>query len=335
MLLITQLLGHKFPGLFSAASDRSGRAPVVLWHMGAERGLSPVEAAALVDDLAAFGSPALIFVSEGAPLREDLLPLMQRARRQGLATALATSGRPSMRQAGLRLADTGTALVMVDAAADGARAYLEECRSAGIPVGVRQDLTSPEALSAAFTLAQTSGSATCVLHHTVQTAGAPHSKVRHLMDEIYHRGREASMEVVTDGNRADGAYMYLRLRQDEPDRAAALRTAIFEAERPPFRVAVAHVEPDGAVSPDERWLWGTVGSVRNRLFSQIWTDPENPLLRGLRHRRLLVQGRCRECGFLPICDGNLRARAGVTFDDPWAEDPACYLTDDEIAPDRE
>jgi radical SAM protein with 4Fe4S-binding SPASM domain len=44
-----------------------------------------------------------------------------------------------------------------------------------------------------------------------------------------------------------------------------------------------------------------------------------------------VGGRCAGCRHLNICGGNFRARAEARYGDPWAEDSACYLTDEEIA----
>ena len=41
-------------------------------------------------------------------------------------------------------------------------------------------------------------------------------------------------------------------------------------------------------------------------------------------------GRCAGCRHLNICGGNFRARAEAYHGDIWAEDPACYLTDEEI-----
>ena len=38
----------------------------------------------------------------------------------------------------------------------------------------------------------------------------------------------------------------------------------------------------------------------------------------------------RKCRFLNICGGNFRARAEAFYGDEWAQDPACYLTDEEI-----
>jgi len=43
-----------------------------------------------------------------------------------------------------------------------------------------------------------------------------------------------------------------------------------------------------------------------------------------------LKGRCAECQYLSICGGNTRVRAYQLTGDPWDEDPACYLYDDEI-----
>ncbi len=78
-----------------------------------------------------------------------------------------------------------------------------------------------------------------------------------------------------------------------------------------------------------------IGDVRKRPFSRIWTDTSDPLLKGLKERRRHIKGRCRLCKFFDGCGGSLRVRADLYFGDPWAPDPGCYLTDDEIGLDKE
>ena len=51
----------------------------------------------------------------------------------------------------------------------------------------------------------------------------------------------------------------------------------------------------------------------------------------LKEKARHVRGRCERCRFLDACGGNLRARAEAVTGDTWACDPACYLTDEEIA----
>ena len=70
--------------------------------------------------------------------------------------------------------------------------------------------------------------------------------------------------------------------------------------------------------------------MKDRPFSQIWPDTRDPLMAGLKASPRQIKGRCGACNYFDICGGNTRVRAHQLTGDPWAEDPACYLTDDEI-----
>lgn len=52
---------------------------------------------------------------------------------------------------------------------------------------------------------------------------------------------------------------------------------------------------------------------------------------GLKRKPRTIKGRCGQCAYFDICGGNTRVRALQTTGDAWAEDPACYLTEDEIS----
>ena len=78
------------------------------------------------------------------------------------------------------------------------------------------------------------------------------------------------------------------------------------------------------------WWHHDLGSVRERPFSAIWADTSDPLMAGLKASPRPVGGRCGECQHLTICGGNTRVRAQQLTGDPWAEDPGCYLNDDEV-----
>jgi radical SAM protein with 4Fe4S-binding SPASM domain len=95
-------------------------------------------------------------------------------------------------------------------------------------------------------------------------------------------------------------------------------------------IGIACVGWDGTVYPDPFWRSRALGNVRRQPFSRVWTDPANALLAQLREKTRHVTGRCARCRFLDVCGGNLRARAEALTGDPWASDPACYLTDEEI-----
>ena len=78
----------------------------------------------------------------------------------------------------------------------------------------------------------------------------------------------------------------------------------------------------------------SLGSIfergKNGLASIFAGIDIEPLLQGLRDRRSRITGRCRRCKFFDACGGSLRVRADARCGDPWAPDPACYLTDEEI-----
>jgi radical SAM protein with 4Fe4S-binding SPASM domain len=87
---------------------------------------------------------------------------------------------------------------------------------------------------------------------------------------------------------------------------------------------------DGEVYADQFWRHETFGNVKERPFSEIWTDLSNPLMAKLKDKKPYVKGRCAECQYLDLCGGNFRVRAEAVTGDLWAEDPACFLTDEEI-----
>ena len=92
------------------------------------------------------------------------------------------------------------------------------------------------------------------------------------------------------------------------------------------------IRPNGQVLPDQFSDGWVLGNVRQRSWSEIWNDESNELLAMLRRRPRPVTGRCQGCRWLAECNGNLRARAQAVDGDAWGADPACYLTDEEIAP---
>jgi radical SAM protein with 4Fe4S-binding SPASM domain len=65
--------------------------------------------------------------------------------------------------------------------------------------------------------------------------------------------------------------------------------------------------------------------------SEIWMDTSEELMGRLKNKKEHVKGRCAACSWLDVCGGNFRVRAEAVSGDVWAPDPACYLTDEEIA----
>jgi radical SAM protein with 4Fe4S-binding SPASM domain len=81
------------------------------------------------------------------------------------------------------------------------------------------------------------------------------------------------------------------------------------------------------------WWDYTIGNVKQRPFSEIWMDTSDPLMAGLKMPSRPVEGRCASCNYRSICGGNTRTRAWQLSGNFWAEDPGCYLDNDEIGID--
>jgi radical SAM protein with 4Fe4S-binding SPASM domain len=162
-----------------------------------------------------------------------------------------------------------------------------------------------------------------------------HAETRSVVDKIcehtldmYHRGLRK--EVLTVGNHADGVYLYLKVQKQDPDRANKILGLLRMNGGNNSGIRIGAVDDLGNVHPDQFWWHYSLGNVLQRKFGGIWTDTSEPLLEGLRNRKKLLKGRCAHCQYLDLCNGNLRVRAEAVFGDVWAEDPACYLSNEEI-----
>jgi radical SAM protein with 4Fe4S-binding SPASM domain len=158
---------------------------------------------------------------------------------------------------------------------------------------------------------------------------------RELMDKLILQvdkwnaeGRE--IEVMTVDNHADAPFIYMWLLENDPARAEAALTLVRNNGGNRSGIAIGCIDSFGFVHPDQFTSHHTVGSIREKKFSQIWTDGRVDLLQDLRNRKALLKGRCTRCTWLPVCNGNFRARAEAATGDYWQSDPGCYLLDSEI-----
>ena len=99
--------------------------------------------------------------------------------------------------------------------------------------------------------------------------------------------------------------------------------------------AIGNIDFFGNVHPDQFWQDYTFGNVRERNFGDIWMDESDKLMFGLKRKADFIKGRCRLCKYRDLCNGAMRVRAFRTYNDPWAPDPQCYITDEEIGLDED
>jgi len=327
--------------------------------------LTTDEAKALLDDLGAFGAPVVLF-SGGEPLmRPDLLELIAHAKGAGLRAVISTNGTLITAEKADQLAEAGLSYVGVsldglretndkfrgvEGAFDGAMAGIRNCMARGVKVGLRLTITRDNAgdIPAVFDLIESEGIPRVCFYHLVYTgrgsaltaADLTGPETRRVVDGIMDRTRRLheggrAVEVLTVDNHADGPYVYLRLRREDPARAAEVLELLKMNRGNSTGEGIGCVSWDGEVHPDQFWRDKRLGNVKERPFSEIWTDLSNPFLRALRQRSQHMTCRCMRCRWLDVCNGNFRARAEAATGDIWGDDPACYLTDEEIAPPPE
>jgi len=354
------------------------KKPVVVWNVGRRCNLrcihcysqshdvdypdelTTAEGKAIIDDLAEYGSPVLLF-SGGEPLmREDILELIGHARARGMRAVLSTNGTLITRELAKKLKDLDLSYVGISldglqkthdmfrgkkGAFDEAIQGLRNCKEAGIKVGLRFTMNKKnvEDIPGIFQLLRDEDIPRACFYHLVYTGRGSkiidedltkeetRKTVDLLMDltrELYDDGLKK--EILTVDNHADGVYLYLRLREEDPERAEDVLSLLKMNGGNSTGNGIGCVSWDGEVYADQFWRHETFGNVKNRPFSEIWTDLSNPLMAKLKDKKPHVKGRCAKCQYLDLCGGNFRVRAEAVTGDLWAEDPACFLTDEEI-----
>jgi len=354
------------------------KKPVVVWNVGRRCNLRCVhcyshsrdheysgeltldQGLRMIDDLADFGVPVLLF-SGGEPLlHPNIFELIAHARSRGLRAVISTNGTLITPELAGKLKNLGLSYVGVSLdglqetndrfrgvpgaftrALDGIR----HCQAAGIKVGLRFTINrrNVQDIPGIFNLLERENIPRVCFYHLVY-AGRGSSLIaedltreqtRQTVDLIIDHTRDLHaagkpVEVLTVDNHCDGPYLYLRLLREDPQRAAKVLELLRMNGGNSSGIAIGCVSWDGAVHADQFWRHDTFGNVRERPFSQIWTDTTHPLMAQLKNRKPLLTGRCAQCKFLDICNGNFRVRAQAVTGDLWAPDPACYLTDEEI-----
>ncbi len=322
--------------------------------------LSTQEVFGVMDDLKHFRVPVLI-LSGGEPLlRADIFDIARRAKEMGFYVGLSSNGTLIDESNIDRIAAIGFDYVGVsldgiqathdkfrrmEGAFDKSMHGIRLCKQRGIKVGIRFTLTQDNAhdLPALLQLMEDEGLDKFYLSH-LNYAGrgnknrkddAFHQTTRQAMDLLLDtcwRDQQAGRpkEFVTGNNDADGVYLLLWVRKNFPHLEAHIRAKLEQWGGNSSGVNVANIDNLGNVHPDTMWWNYTLGNVRERPFSDIWVDTSDPIMAGLKAQPRSVGGRCGACAYFDICGGNTRVRAWQVTGDPWAEDPACYLDDDEI-----
>jgi len=354
------------------------KKPVVVWNVGQRCNLRCVhcyahsrdldytgelnheEGLRLIDDLASFGAPVLLF-SGGEPLMHPrILELIGYAREKGMRAVISTNGTlitpelaAKLKQFGLSyvgisldgLEETNDRFRGMKGAFAAALAGVRHCREADIKVGLRFTMNRKNVhdLNGIFDLLYEEKIPRICFYHLVYagrgtklvadalSAEESRQAVDLIIDRTAQMHRDGfHAEVLTVDNHCDGPYLYQRLLREGSERADDVLELLKMNGGNSSGIGIGCVSWDGEVYADQFWRHHSFGNVRERPFSEIWTDRTEPLMDGLKDRKQRLTGRCAQCKWLDICNGNFRVRAEAVTGDVWAPDPACYLTDEEI-----
>ncbi|MHB8101906.1 MAG: 12,18-didecarboxysiroheme deacetylase [Methanosarcina sp.] len=357
------------------------KKPVVVWNMTRrcnlkcvhcyaqakdiefENELSTEEGKALIDDLANYGSPVILFSGGEPTLRKDLPELAAYAREKGMRAVISTNGTLIDRDLAKRLKDVGLSYVGVSldgiretndrfrgmkGAFDAALSGLHNCQEEGIKVGLRFTINKQNVrdIPAIFDILEEEKIPRICFYHLVY-AGRGSKMVsedlsleesRQAVDLIMEKTKKLHekgfpAEVLTVDNHCDGPYLYMKLLNENPERAAEVFELLSMNQGNSSGIGIGCVSWDGSVHADQFWRHYSFGNVRERPFSEIWNDLSDELMAGLKNRKLLIKAHgdsCARCKWFDVCNGNFRVRAEAVYGDVWADDPACYLTKEEI-----
>ncbi len=319
---------------------------------------------ATIDDLKVAQVPVLI-LSGGEPLlRPDIYEITAYAKAKGFYVALSTNGtlidESNIEQ--IKAAD----YQYVGISIDGLEEFHDEfrrqkgsfktsmhaiklCKEAGIKIGMRLCLTKEnfDDIPAMLDLMEENQVDKFYLSHLNYSGRGKRSAendamfkmTKDAMELLYERAwshisQGIETDFVTGNNDADGPFLLQwaskKFGETHPEAIANLKQRLINWGGNASGVNVANIDNTGTIHPDTYWWNHPIGNVKHEKFSDVWKNTQDPLMLGFRESPRPVTGRCGQCEYLNICGGNTRTRAFAQSGDAWAEDPGCYLDDNEI-----
>jgi len=326
----------------------------------AEGELTTAEAFGLIDNLAAMGVPLILFTGGEPLMRADLFALAAHARSRGLKMALSTNGTLITPDIARRIKESGIEYAGISL--DGARAETHDrfrnspgafdqtirafpaCKEAGLRCGVRVTITKENCheLEALVDLSISLGASRFCLYWLVPTGRGNESYARlqldhagavEALDVLYRKAKEtdpAVMEFLTVDAPQDCIHLLASMETDGSEDLADARKLLESLKGGcSAGTRVANIDTRGNVFPCQfaRSPEFLVGNIRDRPFSELWSDSENPVLARFREKQARFKGRCAGCNYRDLCGGGCRVRAHAVDGDFLAEDPFCYVND--------
>ncbi|WML33737.1 putative heme d1 biosynthesis radical SAM protein NirJ1 [Clostridium sp. OS1-26] len=319
--------------------------------------LSTEKAKYFIEDLGDFKVPVILF-SGGEPLiRSDIFELIEHSNKNNIRSTISTNGTLLDKDVCKSLKNLNVGYVGVSLDGIGSRhddfrrtkgsfdkalSGIRNCLEIGQKVGLRFTINrhNYDQLDDIFRLIKEEKIPRVCFYHLVYSGRGSEmikdditkEETRAAMDLIIEKTIELGKgyEILTVDNHADAVYIYLQAQRKYPELASKVLNLISMNGGNRSGMAFGNVDYKGDVHPDQFTWQHTFGNIRDSKFSDIWKNNSHPIIEGLRNRKALLKGRCSNCKWLSICNGNFRARAEAVSGDFWESDPACYLNDKEI-----
>ena len=325
----------------------------------------------VIDDLSAYQVPSLL-LSGGEPLiHPRFFDVVEKASAGGLKLTISTNGTLITPEKAALLKQANVAYVGIsldgigavhdqfrrkEGAFDGAVRGFRNCHDVGQKTGLRLTLTRHNVQNIEQILdfiEQQQIQRVCFYHLVPAGRGtglqvlAP-AESRHALDtliarvESWHK-QGVTRELLTVAGPADGAYLLLRMEQENhPNLAEARRLLAWNGGGANSSGrGIANIDTQGNVHPDQFWQDITLGNVKRMPFSHIWEGQNvasSVQLSDIRsigrlsqsERQSRMSGPCASCRWFGICGGGFRTRAAYGEQGGlWGSDPGCYLTEAE------
>lgn len=314
---------------------------------------------AAIDSLEKINIPILL-LSGGEPLaHKDIFEIINYAKSKGIRVGLSTNGTLITKTVAKKLKQVNIDYVGVSI--DGAKklhdkfrnltgAYdmairgIRNAQQAGLKTGVRFTISKVNApdLAAVLDMCVKEKIRRFCMYHLVYT-GRGEELVNQDMDNIQRRSvidfliqrtleykkNKVDLEILSVDNHADGIHIYNYLKKDNPTAAQEVLKLLKFHGGCSAGSKIVDISPTGDVFACQFWQHETLGNIKITEFNQIWLNRKDKQLCKLRCKADYLKGKCGRCQYKSYC-GGCRIRAEVVYNDPWQEDPCCYLTEDEI-----
>jgi radical SAM protein with 4Fe4S-binding SPASM domain len=317
------------------------------------RDLSGEKSLSLIEEIRELNPPVVLLTGGEPLLRSNFFDIVKRCKETGLRVGVSTNGTLIDNYMAEKIKNSGIDYVGIsidgrEELNDRFRGHpgasllswsaIGHLRGLGVKVGIRFTIVDENRDDFNFILekAVRAGVKRFCLYHLVYSGRGREVKdmalneKRRFMDGFFKKVKILSqggedMEVLTTDSPADGVYMLRNFLGDGNARSSPIDTqgGCSAGDK------VLYLDNDGTVYPCQFLRDEPLGNVLDRRLSDIWSDKSNRLIGMLRNKREHLSGRCGSCSYKEMC-GGCRARGKANSGSLWAEDPACYLTEDEI-----